>query len=393
MGDELPALVFRHGARSQEYSYPADPNPVSAWPRGYGQLTTVGQQQHYDLGHLFKQRYGHLVSNRYQPDEVYVRSSDYDRTIMSAEANLAAIFPPSGDEVWQPDLPWQPLPVHAVPKKYDNIIYVDGECSRYDQLKEENYFNAGTFYEQNQEFIDRYIALAGYEITDDIRQRITDIWDLYDPLFCQMTNNMTMPVWATEEVIEQLETLYTSKYIFNFGTLNILHLRAGPFFNDLIQLMEKSITTDDKRKITIYSGHDVTLVVYLMAMGVYNHLQAPYASSVIFELHEIDSEFKVKVLFKNDTVTDPGNDPVELQLPGCDGTCTYNEFVSLMRPIVFTGSFEDWNEACKPSDESKFSWLGIILSAVILLVLALAVIAILLRNRHRSRNPNHYDNV
>lgn len=42
-------------------------------------------------------------------------------------------------------------------------------------------------------------------------------------------------------------------------------------------------------------------------------------------------------------------------IAGCDGTCTYNEFVSLMRPIVFTGSFEDWNEACKPSDESKFS--------------------------------------
>lgn len=33
---------------------------------------------------------------------------------MSAQANLAGLFPPTGDQVWNPDIRWQPIPVHPL---------------------------------------------------------------------------------------------------------------------------------------------------------------------------------------------------------------------------------------------------------------------------------------
>lgn len=45
--------------------------------------------QHYRLGQYFRKRYNSLLGDKYSPDKVYIRSTDFDRTLMSAEANLA----------------------------------------------------------------------------------------------------------------------------------------------------------------------------------------------------------------------------------------------------------------------------------------------------------------
>ena len=40
---------------------------------------------------------------------------------MSAYCNLAGLYPPSGNQMWKPDLKWQPVPVHTRPKKEDIV--------------------------------------------------------------------------------------------------------------------------------------------------------------------------------------------------------------------------------------------------------------------------------
>ncbi|MEJ1285732.1 acid phosphatase prostate [Cricetulus griseus] len=85
-------LVFRHGDRSPIDTFPNDPIKESSWPQGFGQLT-----------------------------QVYIRSTDVDRTLMSAMTNLAALFPPEGISIWNPSLPWQPIPVHTVSLSEDRV--------------------------------------------------------------------------------------------------------------------------------------------------------------------------------------------------------------------------------------------------------------------------------
>lgn len=41
---------------------------------------------------------------------------------MSAQANLAGLFPPSDEEKWSDEIPWQPIPVHTVPTELDHVL-------------------------------------------------------------------------------------------------------------------------------------------------------------------------------------------------------------------------------------------------------------------------------
>lgn len=51
---------------------------------------------------------------------------------MSAEANLAGFFPPAGNQVWNDNLNWQPIPVHTIPGEGDYMLHAKTACDRYE---------------------------------------------------------------------------------------------------------------------------------------------------------------------------------------------------------------------------------------------------------------------
>ncbi|PIO57015.1 histidine acid phosphatase, partial [Teladorsagia circumcincta] len=137
--------AWRHGDRTPATSVPF--NDATAWEEGLGELTRKGIgsllsllahvapkdhlekiTQQYRLGKWLRARYGKWLGNRFDRSEVFVRSSDYNRTIMSAQANMAGLFPPSKSEMWEDNLPWQPIPVHSVPRAMDKELYEDISC-------------------------------------------------------------------------------------------------------------------------------------------------------------------------------------------------------------------------------------------------------------------------
>lgn len=57
------------------------------------------------------------------PPQVYVRSTDFDRTLESAQANLAGLFPEAAPG--RSEAAWRPIPVHTVPVTEDKVRGLD----------------------------------------------------------------------------------------------------------------------------------------------------------------------------------------------------------------------------------------------------------------------------
>ena len=53
--------------------------------------------------------------------QIYVQSTDMDRTLMSAYSVLAGLYPPSELQKWNENIAWQPIPVHTIPHESDTV--------------------------------------------------------------------------------------------------------------------------------------------------------------------------------------------------------------------------------------------------------------------------------
>lgn len=99
-------------------------------------MLQLGKQQEYNLGLVLRQRYNEFIG-AYSPEKINILSSNYDRTINSANLVLAALFPPKGNQVWNTDLHWQSIAVHSIPKEMDCLIHAEKCCHRYLQARNE----------------------------------------------------------------------------------------------------------------------------------------------------------------------------------------------------------------------------------------------------------------
>uniref|UniRef100_A0A6I8NE87 acid phosphatase n=1 Tax=Ornithorhynchus anatinus TaxID=9258 RepID=A0A6I8NE87_ORNAN len=112
--------VYRHGDRAPPGSHPRDHHADAVWPRGLQQLTRHGLRQHPLPGHPLPAG-PRSDPHRLVHPQLYVRGTDYDRTLLSAQANLAGLYPPRPAKRWSPDGDWQPVPIHTVPPSQDKV--------------------------------------------------------------------------------------------------------------------------------------------------------------------------------------------------------------------------------------------------------------------------------
>ncbi|XP_068210170.1 prostatic acid phosphatase-like isoform X1 [Palaemon carinicauda] len=339
---ELVQLMYRHGDRAPIELYPNDPHQdPSIWPDGLAQLTKKGKAMQYALGKWLRNRYDGFVSRQWKPEEIYVRSTDVDRTLMSAACNLAAFYFPDNPDRFNGKVAWMPTPIHTAPLSNDILLSVDESCPRIQEELElqENLPIVKNVTDDSQKLFEFLSEKSGSNITS-----ILDVDYLYDTLRIEALYNLTLPDW-TNDVMEHMKLL--SDFSFEIVALSeeLKRLRAGPIMKELgSHMREKADGKLEKEKMFVYSAHDTTLATLMLGLGVFNNIAPPYASTVLIELHKIDGDHYVQMYFRNDTkIVDP---PYELTLPGCETKCPLDKWIEITSAVIP----EDWVEECKKHD-------------------------------------------
>jgi len=335
-GLRMVHLVFRHGDRTPIDPYPTDPHKSNtSWPVSLGQLTSRGKVQQQELGRWLRNRYSTFLSQDYSEKEVYVRSTDVDRTLMSAAANLQGLFPPRGYLKFDPTLNWQPVPIHTVDQSDDYLLSSHANCPKFEELHAQvlEGQTMKSIYLENIELF-RYISKhTGLNLTD-----IVHLDYVYDTLLCETVHNKSLPKW-TEKVFPasnpgtwpaQFKALRDLSFTVDAFTDPMKRLKGGPFLQLLVDHYTSLQQGEEVKKLYMYSGHDTTVAPILHTLGIFNGIAPPYSSMVIFEMLEQEG-LQVKISYKNTTDT-----AFPLVLPGCKELCPLEQFIALtskLRPM------------------------------------------------------------
>nr|XP_039271597.1 prostatic acid phosphatase-like [Styela clava] len=354
-------IVWRHGDRSYIKSYPNDPyKNGSIWKNGPGELTNIGIKQQYELGKFLRSRYDIILSKAYRPQEIYVRSTDKDRTIMSAQSNMAGLYPPvTSDELWNgSNTEWYPVPIHVVPLESDNLLrYPIRGCPKYEKVMHDIH-NSPWFiaHEKN------YSSFYGYiqkNTGSTYRYNFSNIWEVEDNLFCLKSNNFSLPHWVKNEDLQKLKFLNSLDMGVMFSDVDykyrsvISQMQGGVLLKEMIQNMTQHINNISKYSTIAYSAHDTTLTALLVTLGNYDWIQPEYASCIMIELYKDSDKYFVEIFYKK------RNGTKALKFFNCNISCPFDDFVTIAKQLIP----DDYGKICGKHQE-PFSCNKIVLIAV-----------------------------
>lgn len=194
--------LIRHGARTASADIPTAPH---SWSEGRGQLTALGMQQIHQLGLKLNQRYrmdSQLLSINYQANTIYIRSTDYDRTIMSAESLLMGLYP-LGTGPALPDstpaLPsnFQPIPIHTIPAAQDSAFLIDMNSSEISDLLNKYVYTRADWKAKSSELESHYTRWS--QLTGVNIGTMFDVLSLGDTLHAYVVHDIPLPNGLTKE--------------------------------------------------------------------------------------------------------------------------------------------------------------------------------------------------
>lgn len=291
-------VLFRHGERMPLEFYTNDPyKDPSQWPLPPGQLTTAGRLQHYHLGQWLRKRYNHLLSSTYDENEIYVESTDLDRTLMSAACNLAGLYlPNTTSQLWEPHIYWQPVPIHTVPTSIDIHLGATSTafCARFN-VESERLWKSKEIQDLNGKYKAMYEYVTKYAgmTVNDFKSALK----VYDALAIEEAYNKTLPEWTKSVYPEPLKEAGLYSFAFPTWTPPLQRLKMGPLLGEITKhfIQKRDGTLKPNCNVWIYSAHDATVAALLNTFGAFDIHFPPYAASVLLELREKAGYYYVTV--------------------------------------------------------------------------------------------------
>ncbi|TGZ55464.1 hypothetical protein CRM22_010382 [Opisthorchis felineus] len=285
-------ILFRHGDRTALEPMLKDARPFEeTWPLGRGQLTEEGVLQEFKLGLWLRKEYSGFIHEKYNASNFYLRSTDYDRTLMSAQAVAAGLYQKVTSPLKSYGVAWMPIPVHTVRRDRETLLSLSF-CHRLELLRkgEMTSKKADEYAESHKALFD---LINKHSVTEKIDR--FNIWKLSDLFVCMRAHKMTLPAWCTEEIFQELEEV--SKFFWllqSNSSEELLQMEIGVFLNTFVEHL-RSITTCNKPVIingrqlglkhtVAYSAHDTHVSYLLGAFGASTKGKIPYSSAIVLEL-------------------------------------------------------------------------------------------------------------
>ncbi|XP_007528735.2 lysophosphatidic acid phosphatase type 6 [Erinaceus europaeus] len=294
-----------------------------------GQLTKVGMQQMFVLGERLRRNYvvdTPLLSPTYNPQEVFVRSTNMYRNLESTRCLLAGLFQRQ--------------------KEGPIVIYTDEASS---EVLFPNYKNCWNLREKTRGR--RQAASLQPGISEDLKKVKEgvgiasdgiDFFNLLDNVAAEQVHSLlscsTLKRFA--RMIEQ-RAVDTALYIMQKEDREALQMAVGPLLHilesNLLKASDPTTPPGKTRKMYLYATHDVTLIPLLMSLGIFDNKWPPFAVDLTMELyqHQKSKEWFVQLYYHG-----------EEQVPrGCpELLCPLDKFLNAMS--VYTVSPEKYHTLC-----------------------------------------------
>lgn len=315
----------------------------------------------------FFNEYG-LIKEKFDPKEIYVRSTSVSRVIESAQSNLMGMFEGEGpslpDEIDEAMLypplkgynktqgkgsalpgAFQPVPIEVIPGSTDKEMESFFKCPSF--LGYLNNAAKSTPYSiLRKKTVETRMAVAKFLNLPSGIANINDTFYFYDDLKAEMFAGIPLPSNLTNKNLEDLEMISNVGMYFGFfGSKTQQKLGSGFLLKQILAYFDNFLNKKSDLKLVIFSGHDTNIVSLLNALDITNPLcrlyfsksqcyeYPPFASSILLELIEDESQYFVRLIFNGET----------LKLYG------YDEFIKKAQSIIP----ENYDELCQGTQKIK----------------------------------------
>lgn len=288
------AEIIRHGDRTPSSSLPTAPYD---WPEGLGELTAIGMKQEFELGKKFREYYiieQKLLPESYQPSTLYVRSSNFNRTLMSAQSVLLGLYPiGAGPKLSnnQYALPkgFQPIPIHTINVDQDDLLVAhDTKRAEFDNLVMQLIYNSQEWQDKNKQLNSKFKQWS--EKLNIPIHNLTDVFPIGDNLYIRQLHHAPMPPELNQHDIDEIIHWGIVTQAIQYQPKAIGILTGKDLLIEIQNKMQEKINSinnshkSNTADFILYSGHDISLLAFLSVIGAPAEINPPYASHISVRL-------------------------------------------------------------------------------------------------------------
>ena len=283
-----------------------------------GELTNVGAGQLRDTGSWLRSLLNGFLPPQWDPNTMFARSTDLDRTYATAENLLQILFPPRNANGSFSDV----INIWTIEKGYDDLdVAQNAACPALTNRCHE--ISTSSVWEQHIQSLAPLIQeiAKAFEIPVD---SVPDIFLVLNQLRARKAAGMALPF--SNDVYLQVEAAASWELKQLYSDPLVHQLTSGQIVREMIDNFEAIINGTKKRIFTLYAAHDTTIAPLMSALQIPWTTWPQYAANLYMGLNiGSDGNYYVQILHDRNPV-----------VSACGQLCTWDEFKAIAEKVMLT---------------------------------------------------------